>query len=206
MKYFIAIFSAVFVCFFQTAMASSVSMQLEFDGLSVSDPSVLDLDGATITHADGGKIYIYETDAFGMPEPGGFCALEQIGLNPPNCKSDATLVFDTPVNDLSFEAFFVSGGDKSIVSIIIDGVDVPDIYITTNGVIDLSEWSGIKELRFVDDSGSTDAGLAYGRFTYSVAMVPLPAMIPPFAVVLFFLSFGRFRRNRRLLKVSTRPS
>jgi hypothetical protein len=205
-KYLTAIFCIVFACSFQTAMASSVSMQLEFDGLSVSDPSVLELDGATITHGDGGKIFVYESGAFGMPAPGGFCALQQIGRNPPNCKSDATLVFDNPVSDLSFETFFVSGGDQANVSIIIDGIDVPDINITSNQVVDLSAWVGITELRFIDASGASDAGLAYGRFTYSLAVIPLPAMMPPFAFVLFFLSFGRFRRNRRLLRGSMRPS
>lgn len=173
-------------------------MQLDFEALSVTDPSVLVLEGATITHLADGVLFVYEPGEYGMPAPGGFCALLQDGRNPPNCKSDASIVFDVPVDQLTFRTFFVSEGDAAFIQIVIDGIALPGFSVNSNTVVDLSEWSGIKELRLFDRSGSSDAGLAYGSFSYVVTAVPIPAALPPFALALLFLSSGRFRRNRRL--------
>jgi hypothetical protein len=196
-KYFIALLSLLFACLFQIASASTLPMQLEFEDLSVTDPSVLELEGATITHLAGGVLFVYEPGEFGMPAPGGFCALLQVGRNAPKCKSDASIVFDAPVDQLTFQTFFVSGGDAALIEIVVDGFALPGFSVNSNTIVDLSEWSGIKELRLFDRSGRSDAGLAYGSFSFVVTAIPIPAALPPFALALLFLSSRRFRRNRR---------
>ena len=190
------VLSAFFAMFFETAAASTTNLFLDFDDAVLAGKSLLNLPGASVSNLDGGGLFIYGSGTFGMPENGGFCALADLESSDPTCKADALISFSAPVSNLSFESFFVSKGDTAIVRAMIGDFAVPDMIVSTARTIDLTVWSGITQVFIFDKSGSGDAGIAYGRFSYVVTTVPVPAGMPLLLAAIVLM--GNLRaRNRR---------
>ena len=194
MKRITALVGLICLLDFGPAFAKPQGFELDFDQLSISGivKGPVDLGVATVSSAtSGGALYIYPTGLFEMPEPGGFCALSA-GFRP-TCKADAVVAFDFPVSDLTFSSFYVTNGDTGIARAFAGNRQLPDVRVTTEQKIDLSAFPGITELFLLDESGDGDKGIAYGEFSFTATVIPLPATLPAFALGLLFL--GRFRRN-----------
>ena len=139
---------------------------------------------------------------FGMPAPGGFCALDATGA----CKSDVTISFGIPISNLSFSSFYVSAGDSVVLRAEVDGEIARQFFIVENTVIDLSDLNGITEISLYDASGRADRGIAYGGFSFTeyvppkappAEVIPLPASFFLLAAALAFLGIGQFKLTAR---------
>lgn len=181
-----------FICLFlcSTASATATVLSLDFDGAVYEAGATLDIDGATIENLDGEDLFLYRTDDFGMPAPGGFCALDANGA----CKANAKINFEFPVTDLMFSSFYVSGGDGAVLRAVVDDEVSRQFFITSETIVDLSDVGGISEISLFDTSGPNDKGIAFGGFSFTeYTPIPVPAGLPLLSSALMLLGLGRFR-------------
>ena len=174
-----------------SAMASSIDFE---DPIEVQESEVV-FPGATLTNLDGYEVFLYRSGEFGMPEGGGFCALSP-GFE---CRGDTLLAFESPVNNLMFESFFVALGDRASLEIYRGDELLSEVRVDRqNTKVDLSEFGDVTSIFFDSRSTRAAAGLAYGAFTFEVAEVPLPPALPAFALALGVLFLARRRQRRNI--------
>jgi hypothetical protein len=104
---------------------------------------------------------------------GGFCGLTSLGGV--DCSTDATITFNDAISNLSFQSTAFDAGDTALASIFNGATLLQSIAITSATIIEFSGYSNITSL-FIDDLGSTEAGIIYGNFAFNdSASVPEPA-------------------------------
>lgn len=182
--------------------ASASVLSLDFNSVDYNGGSVLNVGLASIENLDGESFFVYGTGQFGMPAPGGFCALNVVG----DCKGDARITFTKPITDLTFSSLYVSGGDGTVLRAMVDGVVAKQFFVKSESTIDLSDLGGITEITLYDVSGVRDRGIAFGGFHFTeyvipadttipkdTTVIPLPAGLPLLVSALLSLGLGRLR-------------
>jgi hypothetical protein len=122
------------------------------------------------------------------PTDHGICASNNL-----TCAADFDVVFNSPVNDLSFTTSGFDAGDSVKLSAYnaLDNL-IGSVSILQNGLVDLSAFSGIKKV-FFDDS-SLSKGAAYDSFAFNTTLnTPIPAAFWLFCSGL--VALYRYRQN-----------
>ncbi len=138
----------------------------------------LKLGNMVVTHADGGRFFVYRGGEYGMHKRGGICAIKA-GFT---CRADFTVTFRKLVTDLKFRSFFAKKGDKSRLSIWRGSKLLGKVLVSSNGVTDLSRFGPISHILFDDRSRKATAGMAYADFRYAIYSPPAivaPPVPPP---------------------------
>lgn len=143
--------------------------------------TTLELSNATVTS--------FGTDFFAGQFGNDICAISSY-----SCAADLGITFDNEIENLSFSVGGWQLGDFVSESLYdsIGGL-ITDFNITSNGLFDLSEYSGIKSIFFNDTSFAS--GVAYGDFQFDeISAVPLPAAAWLFGTAL--LGLADLRRKK----------
>lgn len=179
--------------------------------------SSVSLEGATLSVAGGGTIFIFNSADYGAPvqDGGAFCAVIGDGTFGDRCIGGASIVFLRPVEEISFTAIYVGPGDGATVNAY-SGTDlVGSVVISAFGeVLGLSMLTGITRLDFVDASipgpdivvdglpVRVGTGIAYTGFEFvevpeppPVEPIPLPAAGGLLGGALAVLALLRRRRR-----------
>jgi len=121
------------------------------------------------------------------------CALN---ANQFNCEADIEAVFTNSVQNLTLETGGYGSGDTAeFFAYDSSNTLLGSVVQSSNGLVDLSAFSGIKKL-FIDDS-STAAGFSYGNWTFDyVASVPAPGTFSLLAMGLVGLGLSRKRKAK----------
>lgn len=191
--------------------------RLDFDDLKkrVNIVSVLKVDPATITNTSGGDIFVYHSGDYGLPEGGGFCALERFDFS---CTANLSIVFAAPVTELTFSGYFAGSTDAAFLTVF-DGTDAVFQGLFTgndvNGLIlfDFSWLSRITRIWIEDRSRFDSGGIAYGDFEFEyykdkpvISPVPVSAsgllLLGGLAMLALLEKFARERRRRLALRMS----
>jgi hypothetical protein len=163
---------------------------LSFDAfLRGANEETLDLGQAILREIGGGKIFVYQTGDYNIPQNGALCAFQAS-----TCMGEFQLDFKQPVFDLVFSGFFAKITDSSIISLY-DGNRL--IYS------DFSDAGKLTRVLFTDASNVATKGIAYGDFKYRLytdpvvpPAVPLPATAILLLAGLTLLSVFRTRALR----------
>ncbi len=144
------------------------------------------LPNATIT-SFGSNIYV---GAAGLDHE--ICA-----LTPGNdCEADMKIDFNSAVSNLSFVTSGYNPGDFINVSAYNGMTLLGSVGKSSNGLVNLTAWSGITSI-FIDDS-STGAGFAYDGFNFtSAAPVPEPETYAMMLAGLGLLGLARRRKQKQ---------
>lgn len=179
---------------------------LSFDALPRgANEGLINLGTAILTETSGGKIFVYQTGDFGMPQNGGFCAL----LSDFSCMGDFLLEFDTPVTDLIFSGFFAKGTDSVFVSLF-DGdllVFAGQFFGNSAGTItfDFRHIVKLTKIMIEDRSDPATRGIGFGDFRFRpyeapVSPVPVPASLFLLgAALMFFALLGLAARRKTVV-------
>lgn len=157
--------------------------------------SVLLLDFARVTTQSGSTIFAYGSGEFGAPDSGAICGLGRDKY----CTSDLYFAFYNPIADLKFETLFFGGADSVLAVIYAGATRLAEFDILKDGFVDFSGYSGITGLSLFDRSPSTrgSRGAAFGNFSYSLAVIPLPGAIINLSMGAIMLAgISRYRRRR----------
>ena len=155
------------------------------------------LSNATVTTA-GPDIYVARPNYYSpsVGPNGGFCGLTS--TNGYNCSVDTNITFNEAIDNPSFLATAFGTGDSATASIFSGSTLLASIAIVANGVVDFSGYTGVTRL-FLDDTGSTAAGVVYGAFNFDgedVSPVPLPASLPLMLAALGGAGFVARRKKK----------
>jgi hypothetical protein len=149
--------------------------------------TTLDLGKAVIRQVSGGRIFVYRTGSFGMPQNGGICAFEN-----DTCMGDLLLEFDVPVIDLIFAAYFAKSSDAAFISLF-DGdtlLSKTKFFGNPAGTIrfDFSSANRLTKVLIEDASAGEFKGMAFGDFKYRNYVAPVLPPIPVPASVFLMLA------------------
>lgn len=191
--------------------------RLDFDDLKdrVNIVSDLRVDPAIITNTSGGDIFVYHSGDYGLPEGGGFCALNRFDFS---CTADISIEFLAPITELTFSGFFAGPTDAAFLTLF-DGTDtVFQGLFTGNDVdglilFDFSWLSRITRILIEDRSIFASGGIAYGNFEFEyytddpvISPVPLSAsglfLLGGLAMLALLEQFARERRRRLTQRLS----
>ena len=111
------------------------------------------------------------------------------------CATDFDAVFTSLIENLTLVTSGFQGGDTvEIFAYDASAVLLGSVVQASNGLVDLTAFSGISRL-FFDDS-STAAGFGYDAFTFDVvASVPEPGTLALLGIGLFGMGLARRRRK-----------
>lgn len=164
--------------------ASADTLDFSTFALGAQGNPVMVLSNATIT-SFGSDIYV---GAAGLDHE--ICA-----LNFGNCEADMKIAFNSSVSNLSFVTSGAQGGDFINVSAYNGLTLLGSVGHSSNGLVDLTAWSGITSI-FIDDSSSA-AGMAYDHFNFnSTAPVPEPETYALMLAGLGLLGLARRRKQQ----------
>lgn len=186
---------------------------LDFDDqpLRLNDGvSTMKVGPAIITNLSGGDLFIYHSGYYGMPEGGGFCALD-VDFS---CTGDISIVFDEPITDLIFSGYFAASTDAVYLEVYYGTELIYESLYTGNDIdgIILFDLTGLTltSIFLYDASSLETGGIAYGGFEFDyaseakpVAAVPLPAsallLLGSLVVLLPARMSNRRRRQKRFV-------
>lgn len=171
---------------------------LDFRGIGTGDARTsLRFGTVSVTTDTGGRIYVV-SDAdiiatYGLPATGAMCG-EDITGSQPTCTNDLFLDFAKPVDALTLEAFSVGPLDGGTAQIFAGHSLLASFDITTAGLIDFGDYTGITRLALLDNGSSRTSGnkgIIYGNVNF--AFVPLPPSGT--ALVVALLAFCLLRKR-----------
>lgn len=157
---------------------SSNAAILNFNELTsgYQNSNTISLSNATIL-STGADIFVAAANTYTptVGPNGGFCGVTVIGGG--NCSTDTTITFNSAISNLSFQSTAFASGDTALASIFNGANLLHSISVDSASVIDFSGYSNITSL-FIDDLGSTSAGIVYGNFNFDqTAQVSAPATV-----------------------------
>jgi hypothetical protein len=169
------------------ASPAAMADTLNFNTFSLGyqNTTTLTLPNATIT-SFGTNLYI---GAAGIDHE--ICA-----INFGSCEADMKIAFNSSVSNLSFVTSGYNPGDFINVSAYNGMTLLGSVGHSSNGLVDLTAWSGITSI-FIDDS-STGAGFAYDHFNFNTtAPVPEPETYAMMLAGLGLLGLARRRKQKQ---------
>jgi hypothetical protein len=119
-------------------------------------------------------------DGFFIVSPGTYGEANNLGIACANianksCEADWQIDFSTTVKNLMMSSFATDPGDNVKVSAFLKGGLRGTVTVTTDTLVDLRSFGVIDRLFFKDSS--TGGGIAFGDFSFSTTVVPVPASI-----------------------------
>jgi hypothetical protein len=143
-------------------------------------------------------------DGFFIVPPGVYGEANNLGIACADvadkaCEADWQIDFSNTVKNLMMSSFATDPGDNVKVSAFLNGGIRGSVIVATDTLVDLSSFGAIDRLLIKDSS--TGAGIAFGDFSFSTTVVPVPAAIWLFISSLAALiSVKKGHRSRYLRK------
>ena len=175
------------------ACASASAATLNFESLSSGN---LGSSSAVLPEAQiSGTGTILYTNEYFAGEGGSVCSAFTTSTST-SCTGDLQIIFTTAVSQLSLEAIGFDDGDSVTISAYAGSSLLGSRQVATpdDGVVDFSAFSGVTKLVF--DDQSTGSGLAYGKFSFTPSVSPVPEPATGLLMVLGAAALGQFARRR----------
>lgn len=184
------------------ACASASAETLNFESLSSGN---LGSPSASLPQAQisGTATVLYLNEYF-VGQGGSVCsAFTAPGST--SCTGDLQLSFTSAVSQLSLQAIGFDAGDSVTISAYagssllgsLQFATPLDVDVDPNQavLIDFSAYSGVTKLLF--DDQSTGSGLAYGKFSFTSSVSPVPEPATGLMMLLGVVAIGRYTRRRQ---------
>lgn len=185
------------------AWASASAATLNFESLSsgnLGSPSV-NLPQAQIS-GTGAVLY---TNEFFAGQGGSVCSAFTTSTST-SCTGDLQITFTSAVSQLSLSAIGIDEGDSVTISayagssLLGSRLVAPPLNRLPDPnqavLVDFSIYSGVTKLVF--DDQSTGSGVAYGKFSFTSSVSPVPEPATGLMLLLGVAAIGRFARRRQI--------
>jgi hypothetical protein len=179
--------------------ASASAATLNFETLSSGN---LGSSSAILPEAKiSGTGTILYTNEYFAGEGGSVCSAFTTSTST-SCTGDLQITFTTAVSQLSLQTI---GYDEGIGNDIGDSVTISAYagslllgsqVIAADTTVDFSAYSGVTKLVF--DDQSTSSGFAYGKFSFTSSVSPVPEPATGLMMVLGVAAIGRYARRRQV--------
>lgn len=184
------------------ACASASAATLSFESLSsgnLGSPSA-SLPQAQIS-GTGTVLYLNE---YFLGQGGSVCSAFTTSSST-SCTGDLQITFTSAVSELSLSAIGIDDGDSVTISAyagssllgsrLVAPPLIGDPDPTQAVLVDFSSYSGVTKLVF--DDQSTGSGVAYGKFSFTSSVSPVPEPATGLMMVLGVAAIGHFARRRQ---------
>ncbi len=189
---------AAAIAFSSAAYATSV--EVNFDNLQDGDVVTNQYAGVTFSSTPGNVNYVTMQPDYHSTPPNFLCSgPANAGID---CMEETFLKFDSPVNNLNFDAMGVNDvGVVALIDVFTNGVFNSTVQVIGNSQgfdpdhIDLSAFSNITEIRLYDITDS--AGIGWDTFRYDQNQVPEPSTLLMVGTAVLGLAGTLKRKLRR---------
>ena len=183
------------------ACASASAATLNFESLSSGN---LGSPSASLPQAQvsGTGTVLYLNEYF-LGQGGSVCSAYTT-QDSTTCTGDLQITFTSAVSQLSLHAIGFDAGDSVTISAYAGSSLLGSLqFATPPGVdtdpdpvlVDFSAYSGVTKLVF--DDQSSGSGLAYGKFSFTPSVSPVPEPATGLMMLLGVAAIGRFVRRRQ---------
>ena len=183
------------------ACASASAASLNFESLSSGNTGSA---SASLPEAQiSGTGTVLYTNEYFVGNGGSICSAFTTPVST-SCTGDLQITFTTAVSQLSLQAIGFDAGDSVTISAYAGSSLLRSLQFATpldvdtdpNPVlVDFSAFSGVTKLVFDDESSGS--GLAYGQFSFTPSVSPVPEPTTGLMMLLGVAAIGRFVRRRQ---------